>query len=96
MSSHLAKLARGEDKTPQPRATAGSSTTHEVMKLASRQLLITVDEQRCTPGSAQVIAGGSVRIAVSSGPPQSFEIRNNTSSEAEETPRVSAGETYEW
>ncbi|GAB4823515.1 hypothetical protein N2152v2_010561 [Parachlorella kessleri] len=66
------------------------------MKLASRQLVITVDEQRCTPGSAQVFAGGSVRIAVSSGPPQSFEIRNNTTSEAEETPRVSAGSTYEW
>jgi hypothetical protein len=75
---------------------SAQSHADEAMKLASKQLVITVDEHRCTPSQAYVFAGGSVRIAVSSGPPQSFEIRNSGTGDSDDTPRIPAGQGYEW
>ena len=64
--------------------------------LAVHNLLLSADEHRCAPAEAHVFAGGSVRIAVSSGPPQSFEISSAAGGGADETPRIPAGEHYDW
>lgn len=96
-ASHLTRLKdfAGTSAREAPSSSPPASDD-EPMKLVCKQLVITADEHRCSPGTAHVAVGSRVRIAVSSGPPQSFEITNSTTQDSDDTPRIPAGEHYDW
>lgn len=97
---HFSKLtgSRSDSGHTEQKYVFGSPecAKHEAMKLACHRANIFVDEHQCNPRGVYLYAGGSVQIAVRSGPPQSFRVTSSLSHDIEETPSVAAGQKHDW